>query len=194
MILYHAQGSCSEGILMLLRLSGAKFDLQPISFAQKDQQSPAFRAKNPKGKVPLLELDTGELITEYPVISQFIAEKYPQARLLPEGGQSRRETLSMVEYIVSTLHMRGAALVFRPERFTTVMEAHAEIAANGRSIVAEGYELLSKRLGAADWFYEQPGSVEAAAYFITGWAPRLGLTLPDNLLRLRERISSAAGA
>lgn len=190
MIFYHAEGSCSEGILTLLKLTGAAFETRIIRLAENDQQKPEFLAVNPKGKVPALQLASGEVVSEYPVISQYLAETFPEAGLLPRDPAARREALSLVEYIISTLHMRGASFVFRPARFTAHEAAHADLAAHGRAIVTEGLARLSARLGEADWFFDRPGVVEAAVSFIAAWTPRLGVALPDNLAALQRRLAA----
>ena len=54
MRLFHAPGSCSDGIAFLLEEIGAEYDVQIIDLKTKAQLTPEYRAQNPKGKVPAL--------------------------------------------------------------------------------------------------------------------------------------------
>lgn len=126
------------------------------------------------------------MITEFPVTAARLSGLAPKAGLLP--GPRQRGALSWIEYIVSTLHMRGAAFVFRPSRFTTLPAAQEELATHGRAVVAEGYKRLSQRLGGAERFFDRPGALEATAFYLMNGSPRLGLELPGNLAGLLTRL------
>lgn len=192
MILYHSPGSCSEGLKLMLQLAGLPFEVRTVLISKQEHRAAEFLALNPKGKIPALGLPSGEVITEYPVIASYLADQVLENRLLPQAPAARREALSWIEYIVSTLHMRGAALVFKPDRFTSSEAAQQEIAAHGREVVRGGYDMLAERLGDRLWFFEGPGALEATTFYVTSWADRLDIRLPENLDRLRERLLEAA--
>lgn len=60
---------------------------------------------NPKGSVPALQLDNGEVLTEGAIITQYLADTYKNSGLLPEVGNFRRyRVLEMVNYIATDLH------------------------------------------------------------------------------------------
>lgn len=83
MKLYSAPGSCSSASHIALLEAGADFELIKLDL-QGDRKLPDGRhltAINPKGYVPVLELDDGALLTENTVILQYIADQYPDARL-----------------------------------------------------------------------------------------------------------------
>ena len=123
--LFHTRGSCSLGIRILLEEIWLDYELAELNFATADQRKPEYLALNPKGKVPALLRPDGTLLTEFPVIAQWLAENHPQAKLLGESDAARWRILETVEYVVSTLHMRGATLFFRAERFAPTPEGQA---------------------------------------------------------------------
>lgn len=102
MKLYYLPGSCSLASHIALREIGAEFDLERIDAANK---SADFLALNPKGYVPALTLDDGDLLTENAAILQFIADSKPSAALAPAAGS--RERLHLQEhlnYVATELH------------------------------------------------------------------------------------------
>jgi glutathione S-transferase len=64
------------------RAAGAEYIAERLSFAANQQQSPEYKAINPKGRVPAVVTDRG-VLTETPAILAFIAQSYPRARLAP---------------------------------------------------------------------------------------------------------------
>jgi glutathione S-transferase len=76
MKLYFSPGACSLSPHIVLREAGAKFDLEQVDNRAKKTKSGAdFWKINPKGYVPALELDNGEVLTEGPVVVQYIADQ-----------------------------------------------------------------------------------------------------------------------
>jgi len=87
MKLYFAPGACSLSPHIVAReldipLQIEKVDLQ----AKKTASGRDFLQINPKGYVPALELDDGDVLTEGPAIVQFLADQKPQAGLAPPNG------------------------------------------------------------------------------------------------------------
>jgi glutathione S-transferase len=83
---------------------GATFEAKPVSFAKKEHHSPAFRAINPEGKVPTLLID-GRRLTEVAGILFYLARRFPEAKLLPEGDiEAEAQVVSWMSFIASTIH------------------------------------------------------------------------------------------
>ena len=90
MKLYFNPGACSLSPHIALREAGIPFELDKVNFATKKTKSGAdFRAINPKGYVPTLELDNGQVLTEGPAIVQYIADRKPESKLAPAAGTMR---------------------------------------------------------------------------------------------------------
>ena len=115
MKLYFAPGACSLSPHIVLRETGAKFDLEQVNNQEKKTKSGAdYWGINPKGKVPVLEFDNGERLTEGPVIVQWIADQNPSAGLIPPAGKPERYRVQeWRNFTTSELH-KSFGPIFRP--------------------------------------------------------------------------------
>ena len=128
--LYFSPGSSSMAPHIALHEIGAPFTPKPMSFSKKDQQRPEFLAINPEGKVPALVIG-GRVLTEVAAILYYLARKYPEAGLWPEGDlEQEAQVISWMSFIASTLH---------PSRVRGLEHA--------RSV----YQLADQKLGTRDW-------------------------------------------
>jgi glutathione S-transferase len=115
MKLYFSPGACSLSPHIVLRETGAKFELEQVdNRAKKTKSGGDFWEVNPKGQVPVLLLDNGEKLTEGPVIVQYIADKNPASGLLPAAGSMERYRVQeWLNFITSELH-KSFGPIFRP--------------------------------------------------------------------------------
>jgi glutathione S-transferase len=101
---YFVPGSSSMAVHIALQEIGIAFEARPISFARKEQRAPGFLALNPEGKVPTLVVD-GRPLTEVAAILFYLAKRFPDAGLLPEGDiEADAQAVSWMSFIASTLH------------------------------------------------------------------------------------------
>jgi glutathione S-transferase len=128
--LYFSPGASSMAPHIALYEIGVAFDAKPLSFKQRDHSKPQFLAINPEGKVPVLALDDGTVLTEVAAILFYLARRYPQAGLLPEQLEQQAQAISWMSFIASTVH---------PARQKGIEHA--------RHI----YALADRRLGKDDW-------------------------------------------
>ena len=127
MKLYYSPGACSLSPHIALREAGLKFDL--VLASTKTHQladGTDYYGINPKGYVPLLELDNGERLTEGPAIVQYVADQVPAKNLAPANGTMARYRLQeWLNFITSELH-KGFSPLFNPavpEEFKTIARA-----------------------------------------------------------------------
>ena len=108
MKLYFAPGACSLSPHIVLREAGAKFDLEQVDLREKKtKKGDDYWTINPKGQVPLLELDDGQMISEGPAIVQYVADKNPGAGIIPAAGSIDRYHLQgWLTHIGTELHLR----------------------------------------------------------------------------------------
>jgi glutathione S-transferase len=106
MKLYYAPGACSLSPHIALLEAGLPFDLVKVDLrAKKLESGDDYLTINPKGQVPALALDDGELVTEGPVIVQMIADKVPAKNLAPARDSAERyQLLERLNYITTELH------------------------------------------------------------------------------------------
>ena len=115
MKLYFAPGACSLSPHIVLREAGTKFDLEQVNNQEKKTKSGTdFWTINPKGQVPVLELDNGERLTEGPVIVQWVADQNPGSGLLrPPASRERYRVQEWLNFTTSELH-KSFGPIFRP--------------------------------------------------------------------------------
>jgi glutathione S-transferase len=115
MKLYYSPGACSLSPHIALQEAGLPFDLVRVDLkAKKLEDGTDYTKINPKGQVPALGLDDGELLTEGAVIVQAIADKVPAKNLAPANGTAERYRLQeWLNFIASELHKNFSPL-FQP--------------------------------------------------------------------------------
>ena len=116
MKLYYSPGACSLSPHIALREAGLAFDLVKTDLrGKKTESGEDFLAINPKGAVPTLKLDDGDLLTEAAVIVQYIADQAPGKNLIPAAGTKERyHAQEWLNYIATELH-KGFAPLFKPD-------------------------------------------------------------------------------
>lgn len=114
MKLYFAPGSCGLASQIALREAGMPFQLIAVDFKTKRTVEGDYFEVTPKGFVPALRLDDGDVLTESAVILQWIADQNPGAGLLPAFGERARYTaLEWLNFVATDLH-KTFAVLFSP--------------------------------------------------------------------------------
>ena len=177
MKLYTSPGACSSASHIALLEAGADFDLVKLNL-KTNRLLPDGRHLNdinPKGYVPVLELDDGSLLTENVAILQYIADQYPDSKLAPPNGTLERSRLhEWLGFINSEVH-KTFSNFFNPNLpedmrafFTQRLDARF---AYIDSWLADKDYLLGDQFTVADCYL----------FIIAGWAPMLGYDLsPQN--------------
>lgn len=114
MNLFYMPGACSLAPHIALREAGLPFSLTEVDY--RTRQTPDgsdYFGINPKQSVPALLLDNRELLTEVPVILQYIDGIAPNASLLPRPGMSRYRALEWLNFVGTEIHKSFSPL-FRP--------------------------------------------------------------------------------
>jgi glutathione S-transferase len=102
--LYFAPGSSSFAVHIALHEIGVAFQGKPMSFKNNDMRSPDYLKLNPEGKVPTLLVD-GRPLTEVAAILYYLAQRFPDAALLPRDDiEADAQALSWMSFAASTLH------------------------------------------------------------------------------------------
>ncbi|MGC2517789.1 MAG: glutathione transferase GstA [Burkholderiales bacterium] len=116
MKLYYAPGACSMAPHIVLREAGYKFDLEKVDIPNKKTAGGEDYWKiNPKGYVPALKLDDGQVLTEVQVICQYLADHKAEAGLAPRAGTMERyHLMEMLNFTSSEVHKQIGAL-FNPK-------------------------------------------------------------------------------
>ncbi|MDQ6685369.1 MAG: glutathione transferase GstA [Pseudomonadota bacterium] len=172
MKLYYSPGACSLSPHIALREAGIAFD--PVLVSTKSHQlqdgSDYYRI-NPKGYVPLLELDNGERLSEGPAIVQYIADLAPAKKLAPAAGTFERYRLQeWLNFITTEIH-KGYSPLFNPatpEDYKPLVKAK----------LADRYQWVDSQLEGKSFLLGESFSVADGYLFtVTNWAKHVGFDL-----------------
>ncbi|WP_240095959.1 glutathione transferase GstA [Thermomonas flagellata] len=180
MKLYYMPGACSLSPHIVAREAGLDLELDRLDHASmRTASGEDYRALNPKGYVPALRLDDGDLLTEGPVIVQYLADQAPAAGLIPAAGtRARYHVQEMLSYITSELHKTYSPL-FNPA-------SPPELRAERIAYLQRRYAPLEERLAAQPYLHGAQFQVSDAYLFVvTHWARALRLELLSALPALQ---------
>ncbi|MEN9456224.1 MAG: Glutathione S-transferase, partial [Pseudomonadota bacterium] len=108
-------GTCSLSPQIALSEAGIGVELIKVDLKAKTTASGAdYLAINPKGYVPALQLDSGEVLTEGPALLQYIADLAPASNLAPANGTLDRTRLQETLNFISTEIHKGFSPLFNP--------------------------------------------------------------------------------
>jgi glutathione S-transferase len=184
--LYYAPGACSLSPNIVLREAGLEFDLTKVSTKTKEMEGgDDFRTVNPLGYVPALRLPDGTVMTEGPVIVQYVADQVPDKRLAPANGTPERYRLqSLLNFIGTELHKSFSPL-FNPN---LADDAKAVF----RTRLLDRFKWVNGQLAGKDWLLGKQFSVADAYLFtISNWAKPMGIDLSgmEHLVAFRKRMA-----
>lgn len=171
MKLYFSPGACSLSPHIVLREAGITFDSESVDLAAKKTKSGAdYNAINPKGAVPALQLDNGQVLTEGSAIVQYIADQKPATKLAPAAGTMERYRLQeWLNYIASEVH-KGFSPLFSPK----IPDAWKEVV---KGNLASKFDHLSKNLQGKDYLMGSFSVADAYLFTILSWAKHVGIDL-----------------
>ena len=169
MKLYFSPGACSLSPHIVLREAGLPFELEKVDIrAHQTAQGADYYAINPKGYVPALELDGGQVLTEGPAIVQYIADQKPESKLAPAAGSLERYRLmEWLTFIGTELHKTYSPL-FNPAVTPEAKQAALDKLNKRYAFVAKGLEGKSFLLG------ETFSAADAYLFVMLNWSRRLG--------------------
>jgi glutathione S-transferase len=172
MKLYYSPGACSLSPHIVMLEAGLDATLIKVDTkTHKTQDGGDFYALNPKGYVPLLELDDGQRLSEGPVIVQYIADRKPASRLAPAAGTMERYRLQeWLNFITSELHKQFGPLF----QATTPAEYKETL----KEKISKRFDWVSSELEGKDYLMGSTFTV-ADAYFFTmlHWTKFVGIDL-----------------
>lgn len=187
MKLYYMPGSCSLSPHIVLRETGANFELEKVSLQDKTTASGGdFTAVNPKGQIPALVLDDGELLTEGPAIVQYLADRDAGTGLAGAPGTMERVRVQEWLSFVSTELHKSYGPMFRP----TTPDAYKDLS---RENLKTRYDWIDRELGKRPWIAGDCFTVADAYLFtVTRWAPRAGIDTAQwpNLTAYMARVAA----
>lgn len=194
--LHYVPGACSRVTHIALEEIGEPFELQLIKRAAGDHRSESYRALNPKGKVPTLEID-GRVLTENPAIQTYLDRRFPAVGLLPEErDDDGLEALMLMCWFASGIHPL-IPRIRKPAQFCDVPGAEERVREIAARSAHEAFTMLEERLGDGPWLFGRWTIVDAYLNWLWFRANDSGFDgapyprLAEHSARLRERPSAA---
>jgi glutathione S-transferase len=181
-------GSCSMGIHILLETLELPFQVHIVDLLAGDNRKPEYLAINPRGSVPTLVLDSGDALTSFQSIALWLARTYPRAKLLPAGAAEAR-VISLMDYVVSTVHGQGYTRIFTTDAYLSPSLAgdarkvrSDAVQTQGRDFVMDCFETIAGDITDDGIAAGQSFSIaDAALFYAELWADKIRLPMPARL-------------
>lgn len=187
MKLYFSPGACSLSPHIVAHELGLPLKLEKVDAQTKRTETDHdFWQINPKGYVPVLELDNGEVLTEGPAIVQYLADLKPEGKLAPANGTLARARLQeALNYITSEIHKS-----YSPLFSDATPEATRE---ERKAYLAKRYGFIEKILAKQPWLLGEHFTVADAYLFtVTRWADfvKLDLSAFPHVQAFQKRVAA----
>ena len=187
MKLYYSPGACSLSPHIALLEAGLPYDLVKVDVrAKKLENGDDYFKINPKGQVPALGLDNGEIMTEGPVIVQMIADQVAGKNLAPANGSPERYRLQeWLNFVTTELHKNFSPL-FNPA-------IPDEVKAFFKDRIMGKFKYADQKLaGQAYLMGSQFTVADGYLYTMLRWAEgnKMDLSGLNNLLAFKDRVGA----
>jgi glutathione S-transferase len=187
MKLYYSPGACSLSPHIALLEAGLPYDLVKVDVrAKKLENGDDYLAVNPKGQVPALRLDSGEVVTEGPVIVQMIADRVSDKHLAPARDSAERyKLLEWLNFITTELHKNFSPL-FNPA-------IPDDVKAFFRDRIMGKFKYTDGQLAGRDYLMGKQFTVaDGYLYAMLRWADahKLDLSALPNLTAYKARVDA----
>ncbi len=193
MKLYSFPGSCALATHVVLEWIGKPYDVQLLR--KEDLTSPEFLKLNPNHQVPTLQADDGWVLVENAAILNYLADKYPEAKLGGDGSpRGRAEVNRWLAMINSDMHPAFKPLFGATDYLddkTAIEKTHS----NARKVLRRYFEECDERLGKHDWLAGTRSVADPYLFVTLRWAKALHIDLSglDNLEKFEQRMRADTG-
>lgn len=184
MKLYFSPGACSLASHIALREAGLPVELVRVT-DHKLKDGTDYYGINPKGYVPAIGLDDGQLLTEGAALLQYIGDLKPEAGIIPKPGTLERfRANEWLTFVSSEIH-KGFSPLFNPE-------LKDEAKAVFKAKLAKRFDGLEQHLAKQAYLMGDRFTVaDAYLYTVISWAGGVGIDLGKwpHLAAYRQRVA-----
>src|SRR5512147_3316729 len=180
MKLYLTPGACSLADHIATHKAGLELERIRVDLQTKQTENGEdYTEINPKGYVPALVLDDGQLLTENVAILSWVADRAP--KLAPDGQLGHIRLIEMLDFLATELHksFKGS--------FVPTSEAGKKAAEDA---IRKRLAFLASRLRGDYLFGSEFSVADAYLYVMLRWARMQGLDLPEPLPAFVERMEA----
>ena len=191
MKLYYSPGACSQAAHIVLHETGFSHDSARVDLrAKKTEDGSDYLRINPKGAVPALELENGEILTENAVILQYLGDRSGSSELLPPLGDFRRyRVLEWLNFVATELH-KGFGPLWNSAAASEWKQAT-------RDLLAKKFDYVEQQLGDQDFLTGNAFTIADAYLFVMlGWTAMHDIDLGrwPALSEFRRRVAQRPSA
>lgn len=171
MKLYYLPGACSLASFISLIEAGQTFEHAAVDrVTKKTSDGEDYLQINPKGYVPALKLDNGEVLTENTALLPYIGDLNPASKLMPAGGLERYRVQEWLGYINGEVHKN-----FTPLFYPTSTDQAKQAA---KENIEKRLALIEQRLGDKSFLTGETFTVaDAYLYVVLSWRGRVGVNI-----------------
>jgi len=191
MKLHYLPGACSLGDHIVLEWIGQLYETCRVP--RGEPRTPNLLAMNPSGQVPVLEED-GWSLTENVAILNYLADRFPEAKLGGDGARGRAEVNRWLAFLNAEVHPAFKPL-FAPQRFLANEAQHANLQCKARERLRALFERLDAQLADRDWLTGTRSIADPYLFVMLLWAPGRDVDLAglDRLAAFSTRMREDAG-
>lgn len=186
LILYYAPNACSLVPYVTLTEAGAQFEVHPLNFGKRQHFSQDYLKINPKHKVPALVID-GEVLTENVAIQMWIAQQFPQTKLLPSEPMQKLQAISLLAWCASGIHP-FLSRINSPPRVCDLPGAEGSVRRIATEQLFENYQIAEDKLAGREWFFDHFTAVDAHFF----WCFRRGMQFNLDVSRFQNCLAHFA--
>ncbi|KAA8901329.1 hypothetical protein TRICI_006090 [Trichomonascus ciferrii] len=188
--LFSVPGSCSLAVHIALIEGGFNYEVAKVTKSDQGLMvgDEPLKNVNPKGRVPALQIDGGKILTEGPIINQYLQSQAPDKLYFPEGD-AKWDALSVLNFIASDLH-KGMGVYFKPYFSAEAKEAH-KTADSKRNF---GY--LNQLLEGKSYLFGDKASIaDYYAYVVSTWTFIHNVDISEfkNIIEFGKRMEARPG-
>jgi glutathione S-transferase len=181
MKLYYAPGACSLADHIALHEAGLKFDRVQVDLkTRRTADGGDFTQINPKGYVPALQFDSGQVLTENIAILSWISDQAPA--LGPKGPMARYRLLEMLAFISTEIH-KG----FKPFFKADATDADRQAA---REQIGKRLSFLADQMTSDFVLGDLMSVADAYLFVMLMWSGKNGIEVPASLAAYVERLKA----
>ncbi|MDI9335884.1 MAG: glutathione S-transferase N-terminal domain-containing protein [Gammaproteobacteria bacterium] len=173
--LYYSPGACSLVPHAILQSAEIPCNLKLVSLRNHEQNSPEFKQLNPNGQVPVLVINSSDVLTQVVAITLFLDHHFPNAQIFPNDIWKKAKLVELLVWFNNTCHPTFTRY-YRPEKFVDGDAQKTDLKAKARQdyqqliVQIENKVQINQANGQVFFHPYKPGPVDFYALTLTRWA------------------------